>query len=284
MKFDRKSAGDTIRDEHLARPDSLFLDDPTPRVAGPPETIVPTWAGDHGALLPWIDNDLAGAKDERADTRLYDKASRTENAETMAANFDRVAKHRMHVADAPKDVELPDAAQKGLQKEWEASRADGHKKEHGGNLVRNKDGSYAWRTTVGPAKADTFIPDEDNVGKDQKLVGFGHTHGYASGAENVSFSDDDIADLVDESQPLNLLQSGKSQFMIARTAEFEAMLKDLDDEGAAKLRANIARTWQAAFKGKEPMPERAERATEATCRAFKLAYYRGQGGKLARVP
>jgi hypothetical protein len=223
---------------------------------------------------------------ERAYEPLYDKASDSARAETKqspTAGFEKVTQHGLHAADAPSTIALPQAAQQGLQGEWDASAAEHHKKEHGGNLVRNKDGSYAWRTTHGPANAGVFIPDEDDVGKGQKLVGFGHTHGYESGNEDVSFSDADISSIVDESQPINLLQSGKTQFLIARTAEFEAMIKDLDDDQLADLRAKIEKCWQNNYNTKGTIQERAERATEVTCRAFKLAYYRGQGGTLKRV-
>ena len=99
----------------------------------------------------------------------------------------------------------------------------------------------------------------------------------------MTFSDDDLAGLVDESQNLDLLQSGSSRYMVARTKEFEALIKDLDEEKLTTFRNKIRHTWRAAFDGTGTIQERSERATTATCRAFKLAYYRGTGGALTRV-
>ena len=249
----------------------------------------------YGGALPAV----GGAPGHRAPTAseqayggepLHDKqAQATAGPETGREHireFEQMTEHTSKFADAPKQVTLPMAAQRGLQESWEASKADHHAKERGGNLVRDVHNghmtSFAWR----PGKAvkdDTFLPDPDDVGKDQTVVATGHTHGYANGTENVSFSGDDIAGLVDESQHMDLMQSGRTRYMVARTAEFDARLKGLDDDQLTALRNQITTTWNTAFEGEGTISQRAERASVGTCRLFKLAYYRGEGGTLNRI-
>jgi hypothetical protein len=134
-----------------------------------------------------------------------------------------------------------------------------------------------------------FMPNYGDVGKDQTLVGIGHTHPYdksEGGHTDVSFSGGDISSIVYEKkiQPLNIVQSGEAVFVLARTAEFEELLKGLDADGRRELAQKIEKTWSDVYtstKGK--IPARAEAATRATCKAFHLVYYRGKNGSLTKV-
>ncbi len=226
---------------------------------------------------------------------LYDRQpglmAHAETKGNPSAEFDRLVDGTVHFDKAPQEIRLPQAAQKGLPQEWDASKqGTAGAQEHGGNLVRNHDGksNYAWRSGK-PGNDQMFSPDSDDVGKGQKIVGIGHTHPYKTGKENVSFSAEDISSVVDESQPINLLQSGKSQYVIARTAEFEARLSKLDDEGKEELKHRIEGTWYAAFGADGaalpdgPYQQRVERAVHVTCASFDLAYYSGQSGTLKHV-
>ncbi|CAN5689306.1 hypothetical protein BH11MYX3_BH11MYX3_36920 [soil metagenome] len=201
-------------------------------------------------------------------------------------SFEKMTEGATKLGDAPTSVGLPQAAQDGLQHAWDASVKGGHKQEYGGNLTRDVHNghmtSYGWRAGK-PVKDDTFLPDPDDHGKDQRVVAVGHTHGYASGAEDVTFSGDDIAGMVDSTNNLDLLQSGTSRYMISRTAEFEARIKNFDEDQLSALRSDIEGTWTKAFAGKGTIQERSEQATVATCRRFQLAYYRGTGAKLDRI-
>lgn len=236
------------------------------------------------------------ASDQAYGSPLYDKQpGAVTGAETKKPNgnaeFDRLTDGKITTGNAPSEIVLPAAAQKGLQQEWDASKGGTPgAQEHGGNLVREHDGKagYAWRSGK-PGNNSTFNPDEDDVGKGQKLAGVGHTHPYENGKENVSFSAEDISSVVDETDPVNLLQSGSTQFVISRTAEFEARIKGKDDDELAKLKKAIEKTWYAAFgsdgaglaDGK--YQERVEQAVRTTCAHFDLAYYRGHGGTLEHV-
>jgi hypothetical protein len=186
--------------------------------------------------------------------------------------------------DAPSAIRLPEAARAGLETAWSESKGGTpDEKEHGGNLVRDKHNQYAWREG-GKGKGDAFMPDEDDVDKDQTLVSFGHTHPYKSGEENVSFSGDDIAGIIDEKPKIELLISGKTFFVIAKTREFDKMLDDLDQEQFDALRTRISDYWTKIYNAdpKLSIAVRAETATVATCKQFHLLYYRGDGGALKR--
>lgn len=236
------------------------------------------------------------ASDQAYGSPLYDKQPGSlAHAETKKPNgraeFDRIADGNIKAGDAPSEIVLPMAAQKGLQHEWDASKGGTQgAQEHGGNLVREHDGKagYAWRSGK-PGNNSTYAPDYDDVGTGQKLVGVGHTHPYENGKENVSFSGEDISSIVDESQPINLLQSGSTQFVIARTAEFEARLKGKNDEQLGKLKKSIESAWYAAFGSDGSQladgkyQERVEQAVRTTCAQFDLAYYRGHAGTLERA-
>ena len=240
-----------------------------------------------GALPPIaIDGTRAPTASEQAyGEPLYDKATPGAPTEETKqpnprAEFDRLTQRGIHEKDVPNTITIPQASQDGLGRAWDRSANSEHKHEQGGNLVRNANHSYGFRDGV-EGKDDTFKPDPDDVGKGQALVGYAHTHGYADGNEDVTFSGDDIAGIVRETQPINLLISGKTQFVIARTAEFDKLVKDLDDDQADALEAKINDMWNKEFfADKKPLQQRAERATLKVCHAYHLAYYRGSGGTL----
>jgi len=203
-------------------------------------------------------------------------------------DFDKITAGHLNEADAPDAIALPKELSEGMQSAWDDSLPGGKSQEQGGNLARNKDGSYGWRKGSA-GSSGMYSPDYGDVGKDQTLVGVGHTHPYdksEGGHTNVSFSGGDISSIVYEkqTQPLNIVQSGETVFVLARTEEFEKLLAGLDAAGLKKLEQKIEKTWNDVYttaKGK--IPERAEAATRATCKAFHLVYYRGKGGSLTKV-
>jgi len=185
-------------------------------------------------------------------------------------NFDKIAGGNLKESDALDTIGLPKELIDGLQSAWDGSLPGGKSQEQGGNLVRGKDGGYAWRK--GDAgSSGMFTPDYDDVGKDQMRVGVGHTHPYdesEGGHTNVSFGGGDISSIVYEkqTQPLNIVLSGETVFVLVRTAEFEKLLKGLDDEGLKKLEQKNEKTWNDVYtttKGKirrAPRPPRARPA------------------------
>jgi hypothetical protein len=72
--------------------------------------------------------------------------------------------------------------------------------------------------------------------------------------------------------------------MIARTAEFAAMVKNLNDDQIVAFKARMKTCWNNAY-GKDPklsVHERAEVATKKVCEVFHLVYYRGDRTGLDR--
>ena len=188
--------------------------------------------------------------------------------------------------EAPRRIGLPLALTQGLQAAWQRSYPGGQPVEQGGNLVQNQDGSFAFR----PGKAGTagdYTPDILDVGKGQRLVGVGHTHGYEKehgSPTNVSLSGEDLAHLLFNGQPFVAVQSNESRFIVARTAELNKKLDSLNYEQVQELSQRVQATWNSVFDlGKGSVAERADAATQATCSAFHMVYYRGKGSILKRV-
>lgn len=202
-------------------------------------------------------------------------------------DFDKLMDPKaLKAEDAPAAIELPKAAVDGMQEAWDGSLPGDVSQEQGGNLVRNEDGSYGWRKGK-PGTSGYFTPDYGDVGADQELVGIGHTHPYSKkegGHTGVSFSGGDISSIVWETQPLNLVQSGKTLFVLARTAEFEKRLEGLDDKGKQALGDAMEKMWDDAYAaGTDGLVKDAEAATKKTCAAYDLLYYKGEGAKLDLV-
>jgi len=202
------------------------------------------------------------------------------------AGFDQIAAGVGREQAAPSHVRLPKSLVAELDRLWhDTVRKD---KEHGGNVVRDG-GSYDFRQTHDEDdNADTYHPDTDNLDGDRH-VAIVHTHPTDTRSPDyVGFSDVDLAALVDESQPLNILRSGTQTYMVARTKEFEALIdKNNDPEQLSELRMAIHKTYNAAYQAAKAEdigePGRVEAGVIAVCRKFHLIYYWGQGQDLHRV-
>ncbi|MFO0579215.1 MAG: hypothetical protein U1A78_34880 [Polyangia bacterium] len=188
--------------------------------------------------------------------------------------------------EAPRRIGLPVALTQGLQAAWQRSYPGGQPVEQGGNLVQNPDGSFAFR----PGEAGTagdYTPNILDVGKGQRLVGVGHTHGYErepGSPTNVSLSGEDLAHLLFNGQPFVAVQSNESRFIVARTAELNKKLDSLNYEQVQELSQRVKATWNSVYDStKGSVAERADAATQATCSAFHMVYYRGKGSILKRV-
>jgi hypothetical protein len=188
--------------------------------------------------------------------------------------------------DTPDSMKLPEELTAGLKAAWGDSFPGGKSQEQGGILVRNKDGSYKFKRGAA-GTTGTFSPNYEDQGKDQTLVGSSHTHPYdkiEGGYTDVSFSGGDIANLIYQEDKLKVVQSGDTQFVLVRTEEFAAQVRDLDEKGKETLYQEIKDHWNKSFlaaKGK--LPERSEAATKSTCQKYKLSYYRGKEGSVSKV-
>jgi hypothetical protein len=90
--------------------------------------------------------------------------------------------------------------------------------------------------------------------------------------------------MIDSGEKVAFLQSGKTQFAISTTAEWDAMLKPLKTSQQKRdLTEDIVKTWtdaRAAAKG--TFSERVEAGVKAVCAKFHLVYYRGKLGTLTK--
>jgi hypothetical protein len=205
---------------------------------------------------------------------------------SKVAGWDQVAAGVAREQSMPSHVRLPKSLVRELDRLWnETVRKD---KEHGGNVVGGRD-SYEFRQTHDKHdNQDTYNPDLSNVDGDHH-VAIVHTHPTDNDSPDyVGFSDVDLAALVDEEQPLNILRSGTQTYMVARTKEFEALIdKNNDPEKLAELKIAIHQTYKAAYGAEKSAgsgePSRVEAGVLAVCRKFHLIYYWGQGQDLHRV-
>jgi hypothetical protein len=195
--------------------------------------------------------------------------------------FDKAAGDTLDMAGAPDELKLPKEVADGMKSAWSASFPGGKSQEQGGILVKTKDGKYEWR----PGKSGTggsFTANYEDVKEGETLIAVGHTHPYdksEGGHTKVSFSGGDLANFIYNNRRMAIVQSGKGQFVAVRTKEFNDLLKDLNDEGKAKMYTEMTKCWDDAVgAAKGTMQERVEAAVRAVSEKYHLVYYAGTGG------
>jgi len=189
-------------------------------------------------------------------------------------------------AAAPVSIQLPKELEDGLKAAWAKSFPGGKSQEHVGILVQKKDGSYAWKAGP-PGTSGSSKPNYGDVGKDERLVASAHTHPYDASEGNkkdVSFSGADLANLVTQDERVKAVYADTSEFVVAKTKEFDARVKDLDTTKKAELKTEMKKLWNDTYSAaKGTFQERVEAAVKAVCEKYDLVYYAGaSGGKLTR--
>jgi len=175
---------------------------------------------------------------------------------------------------------------RGLQRAWERSLPEGKSQEQGAVLMAGPASSTKWRPGE-PGESGSWDPNYADELPDEQAVGSAHTHPYDASEgdlEDVTFSGQDLARFAVVPDRVQVVQSGPSRFLIARSQEFDRMLDGLDDAGRQALFDRIKKAWDDAFAGaKGTLQERAEEAVQATAHQFHLLYYRGQAATLHRA-
>jgi len=200
--------------------------------------------------------------------------------------FEKIIVEDVEITKAPGKIELPKELIKGMLQSWKKSLPKGKSLEQGGILVRKKDGLYEWKPGK-PGTSGAFTPNYGDVEADEKLVAVGHTHPYSKsegGHTGVSFSGGDLASIVYEKNPLNIVRSGKKVFVLARTAKFNKLVKGLGDRGKKNLHDKIEALWDKVFSAHTGnVKQAAHAATKAVCKKYHLVYYIGKGATLKKV-
>ncbi len=200
-------------------------------------------------------------------------------------DFDKITGEKLKEGDAPDKLTLPPKLKEGMQNAWDKSLPGGKSQEQGGILVKDKSGEYQWKPGK-PGKSGSFSPDYGDKGKDDTLIGVGHTHPYDAsegGMTDVSFSGQDLARLVYVEDRIAVVQSGTGQFVAARTEEFNKLLVGLDESGKKKMFDEMNQTWNDTFAGaKGKFRDRGEAAVKAVCSKYHLVYYKGKDGNLTK--
>ena len=191
-------------------------------------------------------------------------------------------------ADAPASIELPPELSAGLQKAWEESFPEGKEPaERAGILVKDKDGKYVWKPNTKPGESAFSTPNYWDAKPGEKVIATGHTHPYGKKEGSITGmpeSGEDLAGLVTSREHLDTVQSGKKQFVVARTAELDARLKDMSMDAkyalADKIRAFFKQTYDAT-KGSPQTKNVA--AVKACCAKYHFVFYAGEGGHLQKA-
>ena len=208
-------------------------------------------------------------------------------AKSATDNFDTIAAGGVKEADAPDKVQLPKPVNDAMQESWKDSFPGGKSKEQGGVIVKGKDGAYDLKRS-NKSKSGSLTPNYGDVKDDETLVGVGHTHPYdesEGGHKGVSFSGADLARLAVVQDKIALVEAGGTQFIAARTAEFDKLVEGKEKSERQKLMKEMNDCWNGVFKStKGDIIVRAEAATKATCAKYHLVYYKGKSGdELSKV-
>ena len=199
--------------------------------------------------------------------------------------FDDLASGNLKVGETPGEITLPKELQEGMQKAWDKSLPGDTSQEQGGILVKDAKDKYAWKAGAAGTMG-TFTPNYGDLGKDESLVGVGHTHPYSKaegGFTDVPFSGADLAAFATDPDKMQMVQSGEGQFVAARTEEFNEKLKDLDDKGKQKLSGEMEAKWDETFgKTKGTFQEKHAAAAKKIAEEYGIVYYAGKGGKLTK--
>jgi hypothetical protein len=238
-----------------------------------------------GQTAPKTD-ETAAAPAERGPIQVAD-SKQTDRQKT--AGFELVARSHVREGGAPDHVKLPSSLVDALEKMWrDTNRKDGSQVEQGGNIVRTYGGDYEVRRGKASGE-DEFEPDWNDVGMGDTLVGVTHTHPYGKeGYDYGTFSDIDLANFVDQDEPIKLLRSGGQTYMLARTKEFDAIVKKHEKadtllELKKAMIDTFNRAYEADLAAKVGFPSALESGVLAVCHKFHLIYYWGQGQELHRV-
>lgn len=204
----------------------------------------------------------------------------------MRENFEKITRQVLKKEDAPIEITLPKELACGMAESWLKSFPKGKSQEQGGILVRKKDGSYKWKAGQ-PGSSGAFTPNHGDVDKDETLIVVGHTHPYDKSEEsytNMSFSGVDLAVMVVEKHPLEIVRSGEALFVVARTEEFNKKVMGLDASGKKKMLHEIYQNHLALFNThKGELPERVHATAKAICEKYDLLYYKGKGDEVSKV-
>lgn len=218
----------------------------------------------------------------RSPTRVAEAAVPMDRRRKVAG-FEQIARGHLREAGAPEVIELPASLVDALERAWQAS--DANQQETGGNVVRTYGGKYKLRRGE-PGTGDMFEPDDRDVGWTETRIGTAHTHPYRKeGYDHGTFSSADLVNIVDESEPLKFLRSGSLTYVIARTKEFDALVKRHDQEQTLDdLKRAMARSYDDVFDAAPgAFPDKLEASVSAVCNRFHLVYYEGRGAELRRV-
>ena len=115
----------------------------------------------------------------------------------------------------------------------------------------------------------------------------GHTHPYGKKEGSITGmpeSGEDLAGLVTSREHLDTVQSGKKQFVVARTAELDARLKDMSMDAKYALADEIRTFFKQSYDATKGSPQTKNvAAVKACCAKYHFVFYAGEGGHLQKA-
>lgn len=202
---------------------------------------------------------------------------------TLSDPFGVLSAGGVSEATAPVVVTIPLVLDTGMDTAWSKSFPKGKSQEQGGVLVTDKAGEYVFKAGK-PGKSGSFDVNRGDVKKGETLVSIAHTHPYDAsegGFTDVSFSGQDIGLMALNKEKMSFVRSGDGDFLMARTTEFDALVKKAKSKNALFL--EIRKHWTGLYKtGTGDLKAKARAATRATCLKYHLLLYEGSKGYLTQ--
>jgi glutaredoxin 3 len=157
---------------------------------------------------------------------------------------------------------------------WERSLAAGAR-EHGCIIVSDTSGRLKNTNIVVGEEGSVSL--NYSVGSGETLQGAFHTHPYKSGTTGSSFSGADVAIAVNKGYRIEVVQSGRSQFLLLRSQRTPSRV----DHGSFVARHETL--YDRALSETGSMPAATQRRSKEMAIHFHMAYYEGADGIFWRV-
>jgi hypothetical protein len=188
------------------------------------------------------------------------------------------SKEKKQVAEEniPDENHLPKQMNDSMQNSYKNSFPEGKSQEHGGTLVKDKQGRIKV-VNESAGTSGTFTPNR-SVDADDIIFGTYHTHPYdksEGGYKGVSFSGGDIA-YANHYKEQIYVDAGSKQFMVMPTNK-------TPNVDAATLNNEWNSEFQKMLADGNDLPEASAIATKKVTKKYGMAYYEGKNGTLKLI-
>lgn len=146
--------------------------------------------------------------------------------------------------------------------------ARGEVREYGGTLALDRKGELKITNVTEGSKDKIVLKHE--VGEGETYVGTFHTHPYETGRAGIAFSGADLADAINNSNVITLVQSGEWVFAAIRTQKTPSQVDWLE------LNRELDKAYEGYLNEGIFPQEAAFLANLDMCATYGLAFYYGE--------